>query len=87
MSKLGTVHSTKEQNNLVDLMNNPPLARFNVLRGWGGGLGLEQKHGGCHIETPVDIVLGIGVGGGAGVELVELVDFDIGREGLCWSSK
>ena len=63
-----------------------------LLGRWGGGLGMVRKHGGCRSETPRSwlgrgIAWGIGVGGGAGVELVELVDFDIGREGLCWSSK
>ena len=61
------------------------------------GQGLERKRvdtpvyrcgqGLGQIETPVDIVEGIGVGGGFGVDLVDLVDFDIGGEWLCWNSK
>ena len=39
------------------------------------------------IGIPVDIVEGIGVGGGFGVDLVDLVDFDIGGGWLCWNSK
>ena len=48
------------------------------------GQGLEQKRVGCQIETPVDIVEGIGVGGGFGVDLVDLVDFGIGGGWRCW---